>query len=150
MQLRSKDLSGFRAKLLNEQNGICPLCGNEVQKPALNHAHLNEPHEHHVRSVLCSMCNTTAGTVWKTLIRSGTVNRLGQDGAIRYLVNLGKYYQQDYSQNPYHPNRPKDEEKRLNRSTKQDILKEHPSLQSSLYEGCTKADLIKIIIQQMK
>lgn len=150
MQLRSKDLSGYRSRKLTEQNNQCPLCGLEVVKPVMDHAHLNEPHEHHVRSVLCSQCNTTAGSLWKVLIRSGTVNRLGQDGAVRYLANLGKYYQQDYSQNPYHPNRPKDEEKRLLRCTKQDILKEHPSLQGSLYEGCTKADLIKIIIQQMK
>lgn len=150
MQLRSKDLSGYRSRTLQEQNNICPLCGLEVQKPVMDHAHLNEPHEHHVRSVLCSQCNTTAGSVWKVLVRSGTVNRLEQDGAVRYLANLGKYYQQDYSQNPYHPNRPKDEEKRLNRCTKQDILKEFPELCTELYKDCTKAELIKIIIQRIK
>ncbi|MGU5666111.1 endonuclease domain-containing protein [Aeromonas hydrophila] len=149
MQFRQKDLAGYRVQKLAEQKGLCPLCNQVVVKPVADHAHLNEPHEHHLRGVLCSQCNTTAGSMWKVLVRSGTVNRLGINGAVQYLVNLGKYYSADYSTEPYHPNRPKDEEKRLNRCTKTEILNEHPELNTSLYESCTKADLIKVIVSRL-
>lgn len=149
MQLRQKDLAGQRQRMLNEQLNICPLCNLPITRAVLDHAHLNEPHEHHIRAVLCNSCNTCLGSVWKVLVRSGQVNRLGIDGAVQYLSNAALYYQYDYSSNPYHPNRPKDEEKRLNRCTKTEILNEFQYLNDELYKGCNKADLIKIIVSRM-
>ncbi|HEH9441921.1 TPA: hypothetical protein SIA39_003992 [Aeromonas sobria] len=149
MQLRSKDLAGYRVLKLTEQNGQCPLCGLAVVKPVADHAHLNEPYQHHLRAVICSSCNTCLGSMWKVLVRSGTVNKLGIDGAVKFLQNAGSYYATDYSTEPFHPNRPKDEEKRLGRCTKAEILNEYPDLKSSLYKECTKAELIKNIIQRL-
>ncbi|WP_429078297.1 endonuclease domain-containing protein [Aeromonas veronii] len=149
MQYRQKDLAGYRVQKLAEQNGLCPLCNQVVVKPVADHAHLNEPHEHHLRAVICSQCNTCLGSVWKVLVRSGQVNKLGIDGAVQFLQNAGAYYATDYSTEPYHPNRPKDEEKRLNRCTKTEILNEFQYLNDELYKGCNKADLIKIIVSRM-
>ncbi|CAJ1844445.1 endonuclease domain-containing protein [Aeromonas hydrophila] len=149
MQYRQKDLAGYRVQKLAEQNGLCPLCNQVVVKPVADHAHLNEPHEHHLRAVICSQCNTCLGSVWKVLVRSGQVNKLGIDGAVKFLQNAGAYYATDYSTEPYHPNRPKDEEKRLNRCTKTEILNEFQYLNDELYKGCNKADLIKIIVSRM-
>lgn len=149
MQLRSKDLAVQRKQMLAEQQDICPLCNLPITKPVLDHAHLGEPNEHHIRAVICSSCNTCLGSMWKVLVRSGQVNKLGIEGAVQYLSNAGKYYSNDYSLNPYHPNRPKDEEKRLGRCTKAEILNEYLYLNNELYKGCTKAELIKIIISRM-
>ena len=120
MQLRQKDLGVVRKKLQDKQLNLCPLCNLPLVKPCVDHAHIGEPHEHRVRGILCSQCNTTCGTLWKVLVRSGTVNKLGIQGAVSFLSNVTKYYEQDYTNRDYHPNRLKDEAKAFSRLSKQD------------------------------
>ncbi|WP_376902928.1 endonuclease domain-containing protein [Aeromonas veronii] len=112
----------MRKKLQNEQLNLCPLCNRTLVKPCVDHAHIGEPHEHRVRGALCSQCNTTCGSLWKVLVRSGTVNKLGIQDAVSFLNNVASYYSKDYTDRDYHPNRLKDEAKAFQRLSKSEQL----------------------------
>ncbi|WP_353737070.1 endonuclease domain-containing protein [Aeromonas sp.] len=124
IQLRTKEVSNQRDLFIQQQQGLCPLCQQPIERPCLDHAHQFEPHEHHVRGACCAQCNSCLGGVWKKLQRAGLISRLGVDGAVQWLVNAGSYYQQDYSMNPYHPNRCTDLARKFKSKTKQEQLNE--------------------------
>lgn len=142
-QLKQKDLKQWRDTRLGTNN-VCPLCSRTIKSPVADHSHLGEPHEHHLRSVLCSTCNTTAGSVWKVLVRSGTVNALNKEGAVQFLVNLGSYYSKDYSAEDYHPNRIKDEVKRFKRLNKDEQIELLASLNVAFCTKQTKDKLVEL------
>lgn len=123
-QLKTTEVQKQRDLFIKQQRGLCPLCQQQLVKPCCDHAHIGEPFEHHVRSALCLSCNSAAGHIYKKLIRSGLVNRLGVQGAVDWLSNLAEYYQQDYSMNPYHPNRCTDLARKFKSKTKQEQLSE--------------------------
>lgn len=112
-QLMTKHIPKAKQTLLEKQNYYCPICNRNLRKHKsarihLDHAHANEPNEHHIRGALCSTCNLALGAVWKVLVRQGVVNQLGVDGAAKWLKSAGVYYNKDYSKTDYHPNRIKD------------------------------------------
>jgi len=142
-QLKQKDLKPWRDEQL-QANNICPLCDREIKAPVADHSHIGEPYEHHLRAVLCSTCNTTAGSIWKVLVRTGTVNALHKEGAVQFLVNLGWYYTQDYSANDYHPNRVQDEVKRFKRMNKDEQIAQLQKLNIIFNVKQTKEQLLEL------
>ena len=127
--LTNKEFKLWKEQQLLNQNGKCILCGEELTlKDAQgDHNHLNEglqKNAHRLRGVLHRQCNTALGSLWKVLVRSGIVNQLGSEGALEYLKSSASYIQQDYSKASFHPNRTKDEMKRLKRLTKVELVQE--------------------------
>lgn len=73
-QLKTKDINSIREQMLKSQGNKCQLCKRsttEVNRTFhVDHAHSDnkEPHAHHIRSILCPICNTSLGAIWKKLI----------------------------------------------------------------------------------
>jgi hypothetical protein len=58
-QLKASDLPELREKLIQEQNGICPICEKALKSPVVDHQHTRKVKGTGlVRAVICSMCNT--------------------------------------------------------------------------------------------
>lgn len=142
IQLKTTEVQKQRDLFIKQQQGVCPLCQQQLVKPCCDHSHIGEPHEHHVRGALCLSCNSAAGHIYKKLIRSGLVNRLGVQGAVDWLSQLANYYQQDYSMNPYHPNRCTDLARQFKAKGKPEQLAELKRLGVEA-EG-TKEQLLKL------
>ncbi|WP_429234764.1 endonuclease domain-containing protein [Aeromonas salmonicida] len=144
-QLKTTEVQKQRDLFIKQQQGLCVLCEQPIERPCLDHAHAGEPHEHHVRGACCAQCNSCLGAIWKKLQRSGLLNRLGQQGAVRWLVNAASYYQQDYSMNPYHPNRCTDLARQFKTKGKPEQLAELKRLgvEAELKKG-TKEQLLKL------
>jgi hypothetical protein len=149
-QLRAKDIKPLRDTLLEQQNFKCPLCCLRVDSPALDHSHQNEKNPQHIRAVLCRTCNTTLGAVYNKLQRSGLINKLQVDGAISWLYNAAIYYQQDYSKNPYHPNRLLDLLKEFKNANKPIQVEMLLDLNIKIPEKATKEDLVKLYKSYLK
>jgi len=96
--LESKNLKEHRENLLKEQNNICPLCGEYIEKDkaALDHSHETG----YLRQVLHSTCNSFEGMVLHKFKRSGVHKRTD---IITYMENLILYWEVDYSDNLKHP-----------------------------------------------
>ncbi|MDD9223485.1 endonuclease domain-containing protein [Aeromonas hydrophila] len=153
--LTGKELKEWKAQQLQKQNGCCALCGKELllSEAQGDHNHLNEglqKNAHRLRACLCRGCNTTTGALWKVLVRSGTVNRLGAEGALAYLSATSVYLAEDYTNAPFHPNRTKDETKRLKRLSKSELLVEATQVGVVLPEKITKEELVQKIIQKIR
>jgi hypothetical protein len=59
IQLKASDLSTLREKLIQEQNGICPICERALKNPVVDHQHTRKVRGTGlVRAVICSTCNT--------------------------------------------------------------------------------------------
>ena len=58
-QLTANDVPLIRAKILKEQNSICPICKKEVKDPCLDHHHKKRiKGSGLIRGVLCRNCNS--------------------------------------------------------------------------------------------
>lgn len=94
MRLKTKEIQHYRARLLKEQNGICALCETPIRAgdDTLDHCHATG----HVRRVLCRTCNGAEGRVlsWAKRVPCNP---------LLFLSNLAKYWQDDYTRNPFHP-----------------------------------------------
>lgn len=63
-QLKQSELSKLRQEILDEQNGICPLCNKPIPEgcACLDHEHKRRIRgSGQLRSVLCRNCNTFLG-----------------------------------------------------------------------------------------
>jgi len=123
------------------------LCGKELllSEAQGDHNHLNEGLQKNAHRL-----RTTTGALWKVLVRSGTVNRLGAEGALAYLSATSVYLAEDYTNAPFHPNRTKDETKRLKRLSKGELLLEATQLGVMVPEKITKEELVQKIIQKIR
>lgn len=108
MQLTTNKIKPYREKRLEEQGGICPLCGLEIEdgQATLDHCHDSG----HVRQVLHRSCNGAEGR-----ILSWAGQRSKGDNPVEFLHNLLDYWSQDYSSNPLHPSHGKPKRKRKRR-----------------------------------
>ena len=75
-QLKSSSIPNTREKILDIQSGICPLCGNKVERPVLDHKHKFKKTDSNgedgnglVRGVLCSDCNSAEGKIHNAISR---------------------------------------------------------------------------------
>lgn len=108
MKLKQSELKEYREKLLKEQNGICPLCGGEIESdPVLDHCHKYG----HVRQVLHRICNTALGKamMW--------VNRTPHP--YDFHQNMFHYeHHIPWLHNPIHPKHKTNTEKEISRLRK--------------------------------
>ena len=97
--MQVKEIKPLRDKMLEEQDGLCTICKQPAakQRPTLDHDHDTG----HVRSVLCNACNRMEGRIKSRFVRYGLKNR-DVDYA-SFLRGLADYIEQDYSENPLHP-----------------------------------------------
>lgn len=93
--LKPREVAEHRAKLLKAQNYRCFLCKKPIttDQAALDHDHGTGQ----CREVLHRNCNSIEGRVLSWLKRGGVA-------PLQFLKNLVQYWEQDYSQNPIHPN----------------------------------------------
>lgn len=62
--MKGKDIAPLRNKLLEEQNGICPICKRPVEAPCLDHFHVRKVGgDGRVRGVICRTCNVFLGKI---------------------------------------------------------------------------------------
>lgn len=58
-QLKQKDIPTIRAIILEQQNGLCPICSRKIYDPCLDHEHKKRLNgSGHIRGVLCRTCNS--------------------------------------------------------------------------------------------
>lgn len=104
--LIGKQLNEEKNRLYILQNGICPLCGRELNDDVFSN-HLD--HDHSLfgenagkcRSLLCGFCNVLEGQLKHKFNSSGLKSR-GVD-MNDWIKSLAKYYDTDITQNPIHP-----------------------------------------------
>ena len=103
-------LTANSAKLLKRQllesSSKCPLCGNEIKKPVLDHQHMTnsetigENGAGLVRGVICDQCNAFLGKI------ENNSKRFGIQNLPEFLINVAKYLENPNL--PYiHPNETK-------------------------------------------
>ena len=113
MRLKAKDISGFRDKVILQQDGKCWLCEIDLKTvtPCLDHDHETG----RIRGVLCQNCNGIEGKI-KNLARRGKRERTSYE-----FVNKVLSYWNHFSalQRPeFHPTHKTADEKRLRRNKK--------------------------------
>ena len=99
IRLKHSDIPALRDKLLKAQNGVCPLCGQPVTKPVLDHQHryrktdvIGLNGQGMVRGVLCHSCNQIEGKVNSALKRFLNFESVADKSA--WLEHLIGYYAQ--------------------------------------------------------
>ena len=100
-QLKSISVSCVREKIFELQQGICPLCGNPIVRPVLDHRHKQRKSDPNgvngnglIRGVLCSDCNSTEGKIWNAIGRY--LGARDVQSRVKFLQNLIEYYQSGY------------------------------------------------------
>lgn len=98
-QLKGSDVPKLRKQILQEQNGICPICKKEIQGPCLDHQHKKKiKGSGQIRGVLCRACNIFLGKAENNCVRFS----ISQKVLPSILRNIADYLEQ--KQYPYlHP-----------------------------------------------
>ena len=105
IQLDGKDIKPIREKLLEEQNGICPLCLTPIDPndAALDHCHDSGL----IRGVLHKRCNSNEGALKSKFRRSGIQNIEGCEITFEeYILNLHFYLTKDHHDMLHPSNKP--------------------------------------------
>jgi hypothetical protein len=69
-RLKASEVPGVRAKILEQQSGVCVLCNRPPEVPVLDHNHSDG----YVRGVLCRGCNSLLGVIENNRARYGLKN----------------------------------------------------------------------------
>lgn len=114
----------FRQKLLEEQGGLCALCGYPISKDKKNHplaAALDHDHKTgRVRAVLHFQCNVLEAKNFNSL-RKNLFNPTDEQDLLRLrklFSGLVDYWIADYSSNPLHMSHRTPEEKNFLKNIK--------------------------------
>jgi len=68
----SKSLIAIRNSMIENQNGVCPLCDNPIISPVCDHHHTGaHKGDGKIRGVVCSVCNSIVGKFENAFIRYG-------------------------------------------------------------------------------
>lgn len=96
MRLSRTQIKDYRAAQLKKQGGLCPLCGLPIElgEDTLDHNHTTGK----IRAVLHRACNTAEGKILSWCFRSKSNN------PSELLSNLVRYWSEDFSNTPIHPN----------------------------------------------
>jgi len=108
-----KDILPLKEKILQKQNGICPICLRDLRLLESRDRCLDHNHKTgHIRAVLCRGCNSMEGKVQRSFVRVGLKNQ-GVDYE-QFLIGLAKYIK--IKETKYiHPNFGKKEGKKRKR-----------------------------------
>ena len=93
-QLKWNDIPKVRQRILQKQNGICPLCQNPIDAACLDHHHKKRiKGTGQVRGVLCRSCNVMLGKIENNCVRYGISQKLLPDVLRNMAVYLeGAHY----------------------------------------------------------
>jgi hypothetical protein len=87
-QLKTSDIKDLRDSLLRDQNFICPICGQEILDPVLDHSHTKRIHGNgQVRGVIHRMCNVFLAKAENNCVRYG----IGQANLPHVLRSIADY-----------------------------------------------------------
>lgn len=147
MLLVGKQFDQEKERLYHSQNGICPLCGRElnpdISSNPLDHDHaLVGPNAGRVRALLCSYCNVLEGEIKHKFMSSGLVSK--DVDHLAWFKSLVSYYETDISQNRIHPRFVPDKTKWFSRLNKPEMLVELDAVNATYSDKATKAQLVKI------
>lgn len=99
VQLTSSDIPMIREMLLDQQEGLCPVCYEPVKRPSLDHQHTKRiKGSGLVRGVLCANCNVFVGKVENNCKRYG----IPLEALPSVLRNIAKYLEAPHT-NYIHP-----------------------------------------------
>jgi len=89
-QLEHKDIKALRLEILEEQDGICPLCGTpiDIEDAVLDHDHSTTL----IRGVLHSCCNSIEGNLKHKFKRGGGEK---YTDFLSYIKNLCVYLEKE-------------------------------------------------------
>lgn len=120
VQLRYKDVSVLRDKLLKKQKGICPICVLEIHDPCLDHSHRKKLNGTGlIRGVLCRTCNSLIAKIENNCSRF----KISQKKLPKILCNISVYLEKDHL--PYiHPTE-KEKPKKLKKSSYNKLKKQY-------------------------
>ena len=91
-QLQSKDVKFLRQKLLNQCDGICPICKKANEAPCLDHHHIKKiGGTGLVRGVICRSCNVFLAKMENNSKRYG----VQPEELPTMLRSFAKYLEQD-------------------------------------------------------
>ena len=105
-RLKVAEIKQWRAKLLQEQGGLCSLCKLPIEsgKETLDHCHDSG----RIRTVLHRQCNQVEGRI------KSWVNRAGKHiDPVQFLEALIDHWEQSYDHLPYHPQHRSEIEKQI-------------------------------------
>lgn len=110
MKLKFSEVRPLRDKMLHDNKGICPLCGEKIkgQDAALDHDHKSG----HCRNTIHKDCNILLGKIENYINRYGKRFRDGRT-LEKFMSNVAQYMQEDYSENHLHPTHKTSEDKKL-------------------------------------
>lgn len=92
IQLKHSDIPKIRKELLEQQNGICPVCDKSINSPALDHSHTRKVKGSGlVRGVVCRSCNVLIAKVENNCVRYG----VQKEELTQVLRNMADYLEQD-------------------------------------------------------
>lgn len=147
MLLVGKQFDEEKKRLYHSQNGICPLCGRElnadITSNPLDHDHaLTGPNAGRVRALLCLYCNCLEGEIKHKFVSSGLASR--DVDMVKWLKTLIDYYETDISQNRIHKQYVPDKTKWFSRLNKPEMLTELELVNAPISEKMTKAQMVEV------
>lgn len=90
IQLKTKDISLIKEKLIIKQNGLCLICHRELSTLPSRDICLDHNHQSWmVRGVLCRQCNILEAKYARFFVRSGARNK--GIGYVEFLKGLIKF-----------------------------------------------------------
>jgi hypothetical protein len=119
-QLKSTEIPKLREKLLEKQNGICPICKRDIKDACLDHSHTKRiKGTGFIRGVLCRTCNVFIAKSENNCARYG----IAQNDLPTILRSCAIYLERPH--HPYiHPSeRPK--ERKLKKSSYNKLRKSY-------------------------
>ena len=99
MQLKTKDIKRVREEILEEQNGLCAICGKPPKRACLDHHHKKRiGGTGKIRGVVCSNCNVFLAKSENNSIRYG----IKPEELPNILRNIADYLEKE-QYNMIHP-----------------------------------------------
>ena len=115
-RLKASEISDAKKILLEGQDYLCALCGEDLSEAesknvCLDHSHVTGQ----VRAVLCRNCNSIEGRIWNFANRAKRGRTI-----VEWLTGMMEYieYHEENPSGIFHPKHKTDEEKRLARNKK--------------------------------
>lgn len=137
----SKEIKNHREQLLSEQDGKCAISEVPLLTGALDHDHTTG----HIRGVLLNEVNLLEGRYLKLFNKLKLKEKYGIDFPT-FLVNMGEYLKQDYSDNLIHHRHMEDFRKKVNRMLKPKVA-EKLEKEYGIVSNGDKAELVRLYVE---